>query len=469
MIMIDQEKLSICHECVGDEFLKTEIRDQGKRGKCSYCQKKIRKVVPLPWLAEQIHSTIEEHFYLTSNEPTPLEYIMLKDKDLNYDWERHGQDVNYLIQEITEVDQDVANDIQTYLSFYFGGDPKDFEEDPYGDEACYEEHPPYTYGFRESWDFFCRQTAYRARFFNRSAERILDELFSDLDSLKTIDGKSVVRIAGPGTEIPYIFRARVAQTHNSIDQILKNPTKELAAPPPKYAKNGRMNAPGISVFYGATDAETCISEVRPPVGSHIVVGRFHIVRNIKLLDLNILSEIYVKGSYFDPEFQGRKGHAAFLQHLVGELTKPVIPEEDTLKYLPTQIVAEYLSEKAKPRLDGIIFGSSQTQKQEQNITLFHNSCAVEPYILPTGTTVTVRYGFFTEDDHDDSITVFEKKPEKIQNAQSELIEKIDYNKNYYNNREITLRIDVNNDVDVRVVQGACFKTRKRYISWYRQE
>jgi len=76
MFMIDEEQLNICHECVGDEFLKKEIRGEGKRGKCSYCEKS-RKVVPLPWLAENISAAIEEHFYLTSNEPTPLEYALL--------------------------------------------------------------------------------------------------------------------------------------------------------------------------------------------------------------------------------------------------------------------------------------------------------------------------------------------------------------------------------------------------------
>lgn len=421
-------------------------------------------------MAENIHSAIEEHFYLTSNEPTPLEYTLLSDKESNYDWERHGQEVNYLIQDIAEVNQTVANDIQAYLSFYFGGDPKDFEENPYGDEACYEEHPPDTYGFKESWDFFRQEITYRARFFSQFAEQILYELFSNLDSLKTFDGKSVVRIAGPTTENPYIFRARVSQTHNTLDQILKSPVKELAAPPPKNAKHGRMNAPGISVFYGATDAETCIAEVRPPVGSHVVVGRFQIIRNIRLLDLNILSEIYVKGSYFDPEFKGRRGHAGFLQHLVGELTKPVMPEEETFEYLPTQIVAEYLAEKVKPRLDGIIFGSSQAQNQEQNIILFHNSCAAEPYILPTGTAVSVNYGWSTEDDYDDSISVFEESSQNTsQNKQSEHINEIEDHEDFINGRDITLRLNVNEDVCVWVIKRATYQGSKRYVSRYRVE
>lgn len=467
--MIDEEQLNICHECVGDEFLKNEIRAEGKRGNCSYCEK-IRKVVPLPWLAENISTAIEEHFYLTSNEPTPLEYALLSDKESNYDWERHGQEVNYLIQDMAEVSDIVANDVQAYLSFYSEGDPKDFEENPYGEEACYEERPPDTYGFKESWDFFRKEITFRARFFSQFAEQILNELFSNLDSLKTYDGKSVIRIAGPSSENPYVFRARVSQTHNSLDQILRNPVKELSAPPPKFAKHGRMNASGISVFYGATDAETCITEVRPPVGSHVVVGKFQILKDIRLLDLNILSEIYIKGSYFDPEFKGFKGHAAFLQHLVGELTKPVMPEEETFEYLPTQIVAEYLAEKVKPNLDGIIFGSSQAQNEEQNIILFHKSCAVEPYILPTGTTISVNYGWGTEDDYDDSITVYEEYTKnESHKTQPESMDTIDYHVDDYNEREPTLRLNVNEDISIRVIKRAIYESSKRYVSRYRHE
>ena len=144
--------------------------------------------------------------------------------------------VNYLIQDIAEINDSVVNDIQEYLSFNFGGNPKEFEEDPYGGEACYEEHAPDTYDLKESWDYFLQEITYRARYFSQFAEQILDELFSDLDTLKTFNEKSVIRIAGPSTENPFIYRARVSQTHDSTDQILKNPVKELSAPPPQICK-----------------------------------------------------------------------------------------------------------------------------------------------------------------------------------------------------------------------------------------
>lgn len=463
--MIDEERLFICHKCVDDEFLKKEIQTEGKRGKCSYCNKNL-KIKALTWLAERIHSAIEEHFVLTSNEPTALEYMMANDKEFNYSWERPGEPIKILIQDMTGIGENVANDVQEYLSYAYGGDPMDFEENPYEDEAYYEETPPDKYPFQESWDLFCQEIRHKARFFSQSAEEVLDNLFNDLDSLRTFKGEFVIRSAGPGSEIPNIFRARVAQLHGTLEMILKNPVQELAAPPSKSSIHGRMNATGISVFYGATDANTCIAEVRPPVGSNVVVGQFQIIRKIRLLDLNILSQIYVKGSCFDPEFNERLGRAAFLKHLVGEMTKPVMPDEETFEYLPTQVTAEYLAEKVKPRLDGIIFNSSQTQGQGQNIILFQNSCRVNPYKLPKGTTVSIRHLWSTDED-DDSITVWEEFPGNSQGKQPEPADETEFQDDLLGDRDITLRLDVNKDINVMVITGAEYQNRKRYTSRHR--
>jgi hypothetical protein len=127
-----------------------------------------------------------------------------------------------------------------------------------------------------------------------------------------------------------------------------------------------------------------------------------------------------------------------------------------------------LAEKVKPRLDGIIFDSSQTQNQEQNIILFHNSCVVEPYNLPIGTTVSIDYEWSTDDDCDDSITVLEELTQNTsQEEQSRHINEIEIQDDLLNNRDITLRLNVNEDIDVMVIKGATYQSDKRYTSRYR--
>jgi len=482
MNMIDEEQQHICHECVGNGFLKKEIRTEGNLKRCLYCEK-IRKSVKLSWFSDRIHSAIEEHFYLTSTGPSYYEQALLKDKELDYTWVRSGDPVNTLIQEIAGVDEAITTDVQEYLSESYGYPAvKDGEEDPYGDDAYYEECSPDVYNFQESWDFFCHEIKYRARYFGYAAEEILDGFFSDLDSLRTFDGRPVIRTAGPDREIHIIFRARVSQSQDTLDKILKNPVRELGTPLPKSAKNGRMNAAGISVFYGSTDVKTCIAEVRSPVGSHVVVGRFHIIREVHLLDFDALKSIYVKGSYFDPNYDNRRGHAAFLEHLVSELEKPVMPDDETFEYLPTQVVAEYLAEKAKPRLDGILFGSSQTEDGGQNVVLFNHSCRVEPY--NGGSVISIDYGRGMDEDYDDSITILEQTPSTDQDHDdSEEETRTDHNDSeeeigfepimrieeetefdaWPDNREFTLRLYVA-DIEVMVIEGVEYKTHERYTS-----
>ena len=121
-----------------------------------------------------------------------------------------------------------------------------------------------------------------------------------------------------------------------------------------------MNAPGIPVFYGAFDKNTCVAEVRALVGGKVVVSKFELLRNIRLLDFDALSEVDDGGSYLDPGYAERRGRAAFFKWLVGEISRPVMPQDEVFEHIPTQAMAEYLASKASPPLDGIIFRSSQT-------------------------------------------------------------------------------------------------------------
>ncbi|WP_218669066.1 RES family NAD+ phosphorylase, partial [Leptonema illini] len=407
---------------------------------------------------------IEEHFYITSDVPNAIDSILMNDEELGFQWEREGQQVRCLIQEIAEIDDTIAENIQTFLSYNSGHNPMDLEEDPWGSDVCYAEKNPDASHYMESWDYFCKEISERARFFNQNSERILDSIFNGIHSLETDDHKSVIREAGPSTEIAQIFRARVSQSREVFEGILKNPIIELSAPPPKKAKAGRMNAYGISVFYGAADIGTCVSEVRPPVGSDVIVGKFQLLRRLQLLDLGMLSKVYAQGSYFDRDFVKRKSHAAFLKHLVAELTKPVMPEEELLDYLPTQIIAEYLSNKSNPELDGIIFNSTQSSGGRENIVLFQKSSGVEPYSLPSDWEINIHYGWPTEDGvADDSVFICEKKtdnrikedPQLIQTTQDSL--------------QHSLRLNVYDDITVVRVKGVEYKSSERSVSRYRPE
>ena len=63
----------------------------------------------------------------------------------------------------------------------------------------------------------------------------------------------------------------------------------------------------------------------------------------------------MEGSHFDPEYAARARRASFFRRFVREVTLPVMPQDEEAKYLPTQVVAEYLANKVEPRLDGSSF------------------------------------------------------------------------------------------------------------------
>ena len=137
-----------------------------------------------------------------------------------------------------------------------------------------------------------------------------------------------------------------------------------------------MNAEGIPVFYGALEEDTCVSEVRAPVGSYVVLVKFDLLSQIRVLDLEALSIVYSNFSHFDPDYTEKRSRARFLEELVGEMSRPVMPHEEAREYIATQIVSEYLANRVE-QLHGIVFSSAQTGGDGHNIVLFNGTRSVK--------------------------------------------------------------------------------------------
>lgn len=475
----DDNDVYICHKCVGDAYLKDEICSEGRERACEFCGQ-ARKAWPVEELAERVQVVIEEHFRVTPSDPWGEGVAY--DKEIG--WERRGEPVADLIAEIAQLDSKAAEAVRECLSektswdAYEGG-----YEDPFGDEAYYEEGKPDTYDLRESWDFFRREIKTRSRFFGQHAQRALDKIFGDLSSLKTWQGTPAIKEILPTDEARFFYRARIAYSESDLHEFLSEPVKQLGPPPSHLARAGRMNAAGISVFYGAMEADTCIAEARAPVGSYVVLGRFEIMRPVHVLDLDVLTTVVTEGSWFDPEFATRSNRAAFLRNLVAEISRPIMPRDEEFEYLPTQAVSEYLASCVEPPLDGIIFHSAQTAGEGRNVVLFNHSAGVEPYVLPDGTKLEVDMGWASDDDYDDSITVWETVPgekpaeenstnDATQNPEavlelnswepSDALEQADQ---YYG--EPTLRLDVQN-IQIYRIRAVSYEKSTRSATRYRR-
>ena len=298
----------VCHACVGDQFLAKEVKERRVRGPCSYCGE-VREAVTLETLADRIHKVLDEHFELAPTEPEGLYEFMREHQGL---WERRGDPVEYVIAEIAGLSEKIADDMTALLSDWHSYPAaKDGEEDPYGGEAMYEERGPEDWYFQDIWAEFCNEIQSRARFFSADAEVSLDEIFRDLTTLKALGDRTIIQEIGPDDENRFVWRARQAQSTRQLKAILKSPAHEIGPPPTRLAKGGRMNAPGITVFYGTLDESTCVAEVRAPVGSHVVVAKFELLYPVRLLDLDALGKVYAGDSHFEPDYAMRNERAAF--------------------------------------------------------------------------------------------------------------------------------------------------------------
>lgn len=388
----------LCYECVGDTYLSKEIEKRGIRRKCSYCSQVARSFT-IEDISFRVDKAFEQHFTRTSDQPSWLQQTLLSDRESNYEWEREGEPVVWAIANSADLSEEVAQDVQAILEDRYS----DFdaammgEETNFSSESYYEQINPNDQRWQEEWRNFEHSLKTEARFFSRSAVAHLESIFHGIDKMTTANGKPPVIDAGPQTQLEAVFRARVFQSEEKLKDALCRPDLHLGPPPTAVAVAGRMNARGISVFYGANDPNVAVAEVRPPVGSQVIVAKFAITRPLRLLDLTALSFVTEKGSVFDPEYVNRLEHSTFLRSLCKHMTKPVMPDDEALEYLPTQAISDFLATVNTPVLDGIIFPSVQADGEGLNVVLFHKAARVEQLESSESSEIEAETGYFGED------------------------------------------------------------------------
>jgi hypothetical protein len=233
----------------------------------------------------------------------------------------------------------------------------------------------------KSGDSFESRLKHEVRFFDEQGRRSLDGLFGDLPSIS--GGKAIVTIE-PGAEYSAFFRARIAQDYSDSERFIREPAKEIGPPPAHLAPGGRMNPVGIPAFYGAFSEEVAVAEVRPPVGARVGVGKFTLLRAVRLLDVTFLPFAYHQESIFSPAFDRLRQKVGFLEKFHRRISRPVLPSDEDLEYLPTQAVAAYLANVMG--LDGAIYSSTQigahrnserqVERTQCNIVLFGEAARV---------------------------------------------------------------------------------------------
>lgn len=357
------DEIQVCSDCVGDSFLAKKMSPKSELGQCAICEKMAR-VIDLSELAWIIDPRYREIVGFAE----PIMRVGEGDDDRVYR-DDGGQSAVDIMQELTGCDYDLAAALVEFLA----------DEEGYavfqGDTAYYGENEEYEivikakYSTHRDWEKFKKSVMHEVRFFNSSAITFLTNVFCH--ALADFDPAPVVKLARGSR----LFRARLLDDADIVD-IACDPAGKLGSPPARLAKGGRMNPSGVSVFYASKSADTAIAEVRPWVGADVVLGQFETLRDVTLVDLSRFSTLRGKYEYFDAELEEKLGFESFLRDLHGEIQKPVRSQDHPLEFIPTQVIAEYLSELHVPKFDGLVYGSVQGEGGVNYVLFRHASAAI---------------------------------------------------------------------------------------------
>lgn len=233
-----------------------------------------------------------------------------------------------------------------------------------------------TANFYNIWERLNEQLIHDNRFFNLTAKEILDDFFSGIKTVKLPNGDGLILKIGLDNEIKDIYRARSFSSLTEVPKAIERPDIHIGPPPYKFAGNGRLNSKHQSIFYGSFDEETMFAEIRPSVSSYIVYSKFEPLKELNILNLSELRCILENGTVYDSIEKGNRCFLANMMFLGEHMTKPVQPENNTIEYIVTQAIADYLS---SINIDGIAYRSAQN-KRGINIAIFHKSSQVEDIV-----------------------------------------------------------------------------------------
>jgi len=247
----DDDHKRICPDCVGEAYLAQQIDKDGQCGDCSYCGQTLA-CIPISELADHIETAFADHYVRTANYPDSWQERAMADRESSYEWERDGQPVLDAIQEAASIPGDAAADVLEILDNRHGDldSAAMGEETEFSGETYYEEKGASAQAWHEEWHSFEQSLKTEARFFSRSATELLARVFGQIDTLKTKPRRPLVVDAGPNRKLTHLYRARVFQSTERLEEALCRPDLHLGSPPTRLASAGRMNARGISVFMG---------------------------------------------------------------------------------------------------------------------------------------------------------------------------------------------------------------------------
>jgi hypothetical protein len=348
-----------CVNCFEDDSIVEFIESSDEIGNCEYCD------------SVNVNVSDTEAVGVFIREGLARGYELIDDSGLYRGYENKGIDVFeilYDLEILSEMIYDNSKDTELLKDLIIDSGPshcdiKDGAQDWLdGGDALLVIRNEY-YGYEDNkfvfaWNKFKYQVKHFARFFEFEENyHNKEEFLAPITELT----KKMAAVLSKGTQL---WRGRIA--YSDIPISVEELQKAVGPPPVEFSAYNRMSPAGISYTYLCDAIETCLAEIRPHVGNEVWLGSFIIKNDLNLLDLTHIP-FFGAGSIFDPDYDHDMLWAKwFMEKFSEEISKPIVPQDTTLEYVPTQIFSEFIR---KSGYNGIKYKSSQSGKGV-NYTIF---------------------------------------------------------------------------------------------------
>lgn len=117
----------------------------------------------------------------------------------------------------------------------------------------------------------------------------------------------------------------------------------MGQPPSGKRKPGRVNPEGIGILYLTSDEKTALREVRASAFDYITIGKFKLIKDIKVVNISGLNTI--SPAVYLSSIESLAANIDAFSDIAKEIAKPLRRNDSSLEYLPTQFITEFIKSK----------------------------------------------------------------------------------------------------------------------------